>query len=308
MRDCLRCKGRVCVRWFIPFTLAGLICFLLLDGCFSKRLPNNVELTVVHLADPHLSTYGQVTDTPWTHKIAIGGYKLHKKCTGKSFDLLEKAVAVINAKIKPDVVVVTGDIIDTGDDIAALKKGAEIIRRLNCPVIISKGDHDIARKSENMNGWESAFGKLDGFSEVNEFAFFYIPFESDTETFKSLEDGIKAAQGKKQPGFLCMHRMLYSSWLMDVLCKRWHRTELLSPDRDTIIDLLKKPANRWIVLCGHSHTNHEKTHGNITEFCTSSLAEYPHELRILKVKSGDVWTTVVRIDEVPDECERFLSH
>ncbi|MFA7174262.1 MAG: metallophosphoesterase [Kiritimatiellia bacterium] len=213
-------------------------------------------------------------------------------------------MAAINAKIKPDVVVITGDIIDNGDDIAALKQGAEIIRRLKCPVIIAKGDHDIARKPDNRGAWESAFGELDGSSDVRGFAFFYIPFESNKETFKRLEHGIKAALGKKQPLFLCEHRMLYPSWLMSALCKRWHRTELLSPDRDTIMGLLGKTATPWIVLCGHSHTNHKATHGNVTEFCTSSLAEYPHELRILKIKEGKVWTTLVRMDELGKQMRR----
>jgi hypothetical protein len=131
--------------------------------------------------------------------------------------------------------------------------------------------------------------------------FFYIPFESDGGTFKRLADSIGGAQGKNQPKFLCLHRMLYASWLMQAFSKRTYGSMLLSPDRDTILEVLGKSSDRWLVLCGHSHTNYETTRGNITEFCTSSLAEYPHELRILNVKGGDVRTAVVRLDEVGDE-------
>jgi len=297
-RESVPCrKGRPHVRWLFSVAIVSLIGFSLLEGCFSSRLPQNAELTVVHLTDLHLSTRGRVTDTPWTHKIAIGGYKLHKPCTGKSFDLLEKAVAVVNGKIKPDVVVITGDIVDRGDDGEALKKGAEIIRKLNCPVVIAQGDHD-----KVGDRWESVFGNRDGLSEVKGFSFFHIPFESDAGTFKRLEERINGAQGKNRTKFLCMHRMLYASWLMNALSKRFYgRTALLSPDHETIVNVLGKTADRWIVLCGHSHTTHEETHGNITEFCTSSLAEYPHELRILKVKGGKIRTAVVCLDGVSDE-------
>jgi len=283
---------------------SGVILFMagvLQNASVSRHLPKEADLTVVHLTDLHLSTHGGVTDTPWTHKIVIDGYKLHRTCTGKSLGLLEKAVAVINGKIKPDVVVMTGDLMDNGDDVEALKKGAAIIRRLNCPVIIAKGDHDLAGKDANRELWQAVLGKPDGVSEVKGVVFFNIPFESDEGTFKRLEDGINGFRGKSKTRFLCMHRMLYSSWLMDVCSKMTYGSMLLSPDRDTIIDLLGKTAGRWLVLCGHSHTNHQETHGNITEFCTSSLAEYPHELRILKLKGGDVWTAVVSLDEAGDE-------
>ncbi|MDD3545310.1 MAG: metallophosphoesterase [Kiritimatiellae bacterium] len=290
-------KGLRHARWLFWVAIVCLAGFSLHEGCFSSRLPQNAELTVVHLSDLHLSTRGRVMDTPWTHKIVVGGYKLHKPCTGKSFDLLEKAVAVVNGEIRPDAVIITGDIVDCGNDGEALKKGAEIIRKLNCPVVIAQGDHD-----KVGDRWEAVFGKRDGRTEMKGFSFFHIPFESDAGTFKRLEDGINGAQGHNRTKFLCMHRMLYTSWLMNALSKRFYgRTALLSPDREAIINMLGKTAGRWIVLCGHSHTNHEGTHGNITEFCTSSLAEYPHELRILKVKGGKVWTSVMCVDKVKDE-------
>lgn len=300
LRTVLFKKGRFFVLFFFS-VLAFLSYWFLLPVGVSRRLPKEADLTVVHLTDLHLSSRGGVTATPWTHKIVIDGYKLHRTCTGKSLDLLAQAVAVINGKIKPDVVVITGDIVDSGDDVEALEKGATILRRLNCPVIIAKGDHDPAGTDANTGRWMPALGPLDGVTNVNGVDFFYIPFESDGGTFKRLADSISGAQGKNQPKFLCLHRMLYASWLMQAFSKRTYGSQLLSPDRETILEVLGKSSDRWLVLCGHSHTNYETTRGNITEFCTSSLAEYPHELRILKVKGGDVRTAVVRLDEVGDE-------
>ena len=272
------------------FTLAFLLFF---NGCASGYLPEDAELTVVHLTDLHLSTTGKVTETPWTHKIAIGGYKLHTPCTGKSFELLERAVASINEKIKPDIVVITGDIVDRGDDVEALKKGHEILGKLKCPLLIAKGDHDVASKPENKPVFESVFGKLSGSESAKGHSFIYIPFESNEETFKELEKNISASGNGIN--FLCMHRMLWASWGMNELSKKYCST-LLSPDSDKIVELLGKSASQWVVLCGHSHTNYKDTSGNVTELCTSSLAEYPHELRIVKVKDGKVSTSIVTLD------------
>jgi len=284
--------GVICTSLFI---LAFLLFF---NGCASGHLPEDSELTVVHLADLHLSTIGKVTETPWTHKIEIGGYKLHKTCTGKSFELFERAVASINEKIKPDLVVITGDLVDRGDDVEALKKGHETLGKLKCPLLISKGDHDVASKPENKPSFESVFGKLSGSKSAKGHSFIYIPFESNEETFKELEKNISASGNGIN--FLCMHRMLWASWGMNELSKKYCST-LLSPDSDKIIKLLGNSPGHWVVLCGHSHTNYKDTSGNITELCTSSLAEYPHELRIVKVKDGKVSTNVVALDTLESQ-------
>jgi predicted MPP superfamily phosphohydrolase len=292
----------------VALCLTGVFILLaLLGGCLwfqtrndSRYLPKNADLTVAHLTDLHLSSKGNLKETPWTHKIVINGYKLHKPCTGKSFELLEKAITVINEKIKPDIVVITGDILNRGDDTEALKKGHEVLAKLKCPVIIAKGDHDIASKPKNKSAFESVFGELDGVLSVKDFPFFYIPYESDDGTFERLKKAIDDSSPKSEIKFLCMHRMLYASWLMNKLSKKYCPT-LLSPKRKMIIDMLEKSSGKWIVLCGHSHTNHEETVNNITELCTSSLAEYPHEFRIIKVKDGKIYTRIVKLDEYKDD-------
>jgi len=248
----------------------------------------------VHLTDLHLDTNGKVSDTDWAHKLEIGGYKLHKPCTGKSFELLEKAVENINSKVKPDVVVITGDVINHKDDIAAMKKGRDILDRLNCPYIIARGDHEFPRKPGQEGLFESVFGKLDGIRSVKGFDFIYMPYEQDKKNIERL----KVFAGKKGSPFtfLCLHRMLFTSWGMNGLGKIYCRT-LVAPDSEEILELLEENTGTWVVLCGHSHTNYEGSEGNVTELCTASLAEYPHEMRIIKVKDGELFTEVVEINE-----------
>jgi predicted phosphodiesterase len=293
-------------KFKLLLSAAVLIVFLgILGGCFlfqgdRRYLPNDGNLTVVHLTDLHLSSTSKFTETPWTHKIVMNGYKLHKKCTGKAYELLEEAVRAINEKIKPDLVVVTGDIVDKGNDIEGLKKGKEILNKINCPVIIAKGDHDIARKPENKPAFEEIYGKLDGVSTYKTYPFYFIPYESDEGTFERLQEAIKTFSAKNKTSFLCMHRMLYASWLIDTLSKKYC-SEILSPKKEKIITILNNSPGNWIVLCGHSHTNYETTVGNITELCTSSLAEYPHEFRIVKLKDGKIHTRIVKLDEFKND-------
>lgn len=277
--------------------ILSLLLFSFLNGCYSRQFPNGADLVIVHMSELHLASTGEIQDTSWTHKIIVGGYKLHKQCTGKSFELLERAVTVINEKIKPDAVVITGDIVNNGDDVEALRKGAELIRKLKCPLIIAKGDHDVAKNLENRNAFETEFGPLNGTVTVKGFQFLYIPYEADEKTFEWLKAEISKVPADGKPRFLCMHRMLYASWLMKKLSMKYCPT-LLAPEHEKILDMLDKSSGKWIVLCGHSHTNYERMLKNITELCTASLAEYPHELRIIKLKDGEVYSNVMNLDEL----------
>ncbi|MFA7174344.1 MAG: metallophosphoesterase [Kiritimatiellia bacterium] len=285
-------------RIFLLTVLAG---FFLVKRWMSNHLPQNADLTIVHLTDLHLSSHGTSVETPWTHKIKIGGYGLHYLCTGKAFALFDKAVTLINSNIKPDVVVITGDIVDYGDDMEALAKGAAMIRRLECPVIIAKGDHDIARKEANQGSWQAAFGQMDGVMDVKGFPFFHIPFEADAQTFVRMEERINRLPVAGHWRFLSLHRMLCAPRLMDRLAKWYSGCSVLDPNRDAILKLLEMADARWVVLCGHSHMDYQKRWGNITQFTTPSLTEYPHAFRIIKIRNDEVRTAVVRLDRMTGE-------
>ena len=99
-------------KWsiFLLLLLLSLAGCLLWRDNFRFAVASQVDLTIVHMTDLHLSKVGHVEETPWTHKISIGGYRLHQPCTARSIQLMERAVDVIEKQVKPDVVVITGDI------------------------------------------------------------------------------------------------------------------------------------------------------------------------------------------------------
>jgi len=283
-----------------PFTsaLVALVLSGLLTSCAliapDRIIDRPADLTIVHLTDLHLSTKanGNV-ETPWTHKIMVGGYKLHRKCLGRTASLLEQAVQAINTRIQPDVVVITGDIVDRGSDEVAFEKARELIRQIQCPVIVAEGDHDVAGK---RHPFEQYFGERDGVRTVKGHELLFIPFAPSQATLARLE-GRTTGSRSKGLKVLCMHRMLRASPLMKKLSKKYCST-ILSPSRDAVLAMLKDSDGQFLVLCGHSHTNYRKTDGNILHLCTSSLAEYPHELRIVKITDGKIANKVLRIDKI----------
>ncbi len=276
---------------------------LFLGVCFGhssmsdRRLPEKAELTVVHLTDLHLDTQGKVTHTPWTHRIAVGGYRLHRPCTGRAFEYLEQAVSQIRDTVKPDVVVITGDVVNRGDDIEALRRGVSILSRLQCPVVVVQGDHDIPRRKENGTVWNDLFDTTHGCTLVNNTRFFFLPFVKDETAFADTLQAMRTVSRRDKIHFFCLHRMLWAPRLMDALARRYHGCSVLDPDREKIVEAMDTSGARWMVLCGHSHTDYCRTRGNITQLCAPSLAEHPHAFRVIKIKDGQVFYKLVRLDK-----------
>jgi len=285
-----RSRRRV-LRIAAALFVAGVAWFAV--AAWRNRDGRNADLVVVHLTDLHLSTRPNgATDTPWTHKIIIGGYKLHRKCLGRSVELFEEAVRLVNEKVHPDLVVITGDIVDQAKDINAWKAAARIIREIRAPVLVVQGDHDAPAGPETF---EKYCGPLYRTAVIKGVPFFVLPFNADEATLNRFEHdcaGTTSASGLK---VLCIHRMLKASWLMRKLSKAFYCPTLLSPHRARLLRTLRNSQDNVLVLCGHSHTNYVSRDGNILHVCTSSLAEYPHEMRVLRITGRRVESRVLRL-------------
>jgi predicted MPP superfamily phosphohydrolase len=274
-------------------TAAGVCLLVRRSAEGSATLP---DLTVVHLTDLHLSSSTTPTTTPWTHKIIIGGYKLHQPCLGKTSELLATAVQLVNTCVRPDAVVVTGDVVNRGDDTAALRQARELLCQVQAPVIIARGDHDLTAKPENQALSAALFEPLDGQVEVRGRTFHYLPLDPSETALIRLREGIAATP----PGslhVLCLHRMLQAPPLLRWLSRKYTPT-VLSPRSNDILEILRTCGRPVMVLCGHAHTNYRAVRQNVTHLCTASLAEYPHELRIITVRGGRVRTQVVTLRQL----------
>lgn len=248
------------------------------------------DLTIVHLTDLHLSSRSEGTgETPWTHRFSIGGYKLHKKVLGRTPELLQQAVDAINRVIRPDVVVITGDIVDRSGDADAWDLAVAGINRIEAPVITVRGDHDSGGKGRV---YRKHFGATTGEVRIEGYQFTRLGFRPDAQEIAELEGALRRPV-EASPRIFCLHRMLIAPELMLQLKKLYTGGGILSPRREQILPVLNAVDEPVLVLCGHSHTNYEGREKNLHVLCTSSLAEYPHELRVVEIRDGEVTSRVM---------------
>ncbi len=59
-----------------------------------------------------------------------------------SLDILRAAVERINTELRPELVVITGDFVDRGDDLESLREVKTCLDRLTCPYYPVIGDHE----------------------------------------------------------------------------------------------------------------------------------------------------------------------
>ena len=282
---------------------AAAIVLALAIGALAGRLrpdrtwpAGNRDLVIVHITDTHLSSdpNGPVA-TPWIHKIIIDGYKLHRKCLGKSVALFEEAVRLVNEKVHPDLVVITGDIVDRANDVKAWKEADRIIREIESPVLVVQGDHDAPAGAKMF---EKYCGPLYRETVIGETPFFVLPFNADEATLRRFGRDFAGTPSRTGLKVLCIHRMLKASWLMRKLSKAFYCPTLLSPHRAWLLKMLHGSKDKVLVLCGHSHTNYVSRDGNILHVCTSALVEYPHEIRVLYVTGNRVRDRVLRLSRL----------
>ncbi len=252
------------------------------------------DLVVVQLTDLHLSTRpGGPTRTPWFCKISVDGYKLHRKCLGNSIRLFRRAVRVINEQIHPDLVVITGDIVDRPGDAGAWEQAGRILHQIRAPLLVVQGDHD-AGAGPKM--FEKYCGPLYRSTVVHGIPFFVLPYNADRATLARFARDFSRAPSATGLAVVCIHRMLKAPWLMRTLSKKFYGSVLLSPHQQQLVRLLHAARGRVLVLCGHSHTDYVKQDGNILHVCTSALVEYPHEIRVLCIRGNQVHSRLLRID------------
>ena len=273
---------------------AGLLCTVIILSCgFSSSASdkNNPQFTIVHITDTHhTSTPPKTTSLSRKHYIRIFGYKLHKPDFANSTRILQNTLEHINKEIKPDMVVITGDIVDRGDDREGMKQVKNMLNKLNCPWYTVIGDHDLNSGQDEKENYKEVFGKINyslDYKGWNVIMLGIHPGDNDLEWLKNELD----AKADK-PAILCMHKMLIASWLMKKLSKRHYCPELTSPKAGQILNILSNHGRTVVVLSGHSHTNYRTSRNSISYISTASLVEPPYQFRIIKVYKDRISTSV----------------
>lgn len=227
---------------------------------------------------------------PFTYKIRLFGYKFHRLDLYNSKKFLNKAVDLINNKIKPGLVIITGDIADDKTDTEAYRWAFNELQKLNVPYVVVLGDHDVD-KDGTKNKEQSWFkpgpfsGIFQGYKIIGLPPF---PGDKDIDWLKSELD-----RSKEREVIVCHHRMLKAPFLMKVFSKL--SCPVRAPGAKEILQLFSKYDNIRLVLTGHSHTNYVSNKKNTKYITTSSLAEYPFELRLIRIDDKNITTKVYSI-------------
>jgi len=260
---------------------------------FPERVPERDGFLIVHMTDLHVSSQAHESrkSTPLHHKVILGGYKLHRINHYYSKEVLNKAVNLINNRINPDLVVISGDLADSRFDNVAYEYIHQKLQSLSPDYSVVLGDHDLPA-DQNTALAEKWFTTGPALQQTGPFRVIELPpypTKKDMAWLKKTLD-----QNSDKEIIINHHRMLKASPLMNLLSKIYVPS-ILSPKNKEILELIESQPHIRLVLTGHSHTNYTTRKNGKVFITTSSLAEYPFEIRLIWLTEEGVESSIYSV-------------
>lgn len=262
-------------------TLLGLVIGLL-AVVYGTRPASAQTVRLVHMSDIHAA---RVKSNPAPR---FPGDPLRNDLVG-SLEILGRAVEHINTRLRPEMVVITGDLVDRGNDLESLKEVKTRLDRLTCPYYPVIGDHD-RRKI-----YEQVFpGKLDYSFEHG--GWHFVSLDSslqklEEKTLKWLNDDLAANRGR--PTVVMIHRPLVSNALSDFLAARLYNVKLTLENAEETKRLLQKYPDVRLVLSGHTHAAYEQKQDGIYYSIAPALVVAPHCVRVIELSKDRIKSQLV---------------
>ena len=210
-------------------------------------------------------------------------FDVHCKDLVHSFDLVAAAVREINQAVKPDFVVVTGDLVDRGADVASLERVKAILDGLACPYYPVIGDHD------SREAWQRVFGaaRLNYTFACGGWRFVAADaslgrLDAPTMAWLERELGRDAAT----PTILLTHRPAVVPEVHVRAAWRLYGTHLLLKNAAEALALLGKHPNVRAVLSGHCHMTIDSEVGGVMHSVAPALVEPGHGYHVVEVRGG----------------------
>lgn len=233
----------------------------------------------VHISDTHCA---HATTNPAGSDNLDAAYP---KDLVNSFRILRAAVTDINKAIRPDFVIVTGDLVDTGNDTKSMREVKQILDKLRCPYYPVIGNHDGER------AWTAVFGadKLNYTFKQGHWRFVVANSASGRLSATTLT-WLKARLDKdtSTPTALLLHHpilLLPSS--VAVYKSRYGRNPLLR-NASEVLSIVRKHKNVRAVFCGHTHYPTQIGYGRLALCVAGALAAPGHRMFVVSVKGVTV--------------------
>ncbi len=243
----------------------------------------------------------QVTDPQF------GMYDSNKGFT-KETELYEKAVSEIN-KLKPDFVVITGDLVNDKDNKAQIAEFKRITAKIDSktPVYYSPGNHDIGQSPEQQD--------IDIF--IDNYGHDRFSFRHKKSLFIGFNTCIVKANAPllEKEQFDWLKKKLSSGRRSEQIILLTHYPLFISnPDEpETYSNISVDTRKRYLsllseygvdaVFAGHLHNNASAKFGDIKLITTSAvgkpLGNVPSGIRIVKVYHDRTESVYYPLDEIP---------
>jgi 3',5'-cyclic AMP phosphodiesterase CpdA len=245
----------------------------------------------VHLSDTHCA---RAATNPPARFLADP----HHKDLVRSFELLEAAVRQINGQVRPDFVVVTGDLVDRGNDLRSLRRVRQILSRLTCSWHAVIGDHD------DRKTWARVFGpgRLNYAFRHRGWRFLALdssPGRLDDPTLAWLRRELAA--DTTTPTALLIHRPLEVPKAHLVAADVAYGVRLLVGNAAEVRRLLGGHGNVRAVFAGHCHVPIQGHVGQAAHFVAPALVSFGHHFAVVEVSGTAIRTNYhpVRSDAAP---------
>lgn len=239
-------------------------CLLLLLVCGPALAGEPQAVRIVHLSDIHAchvktNPPGRFPGDPLACDLV------------RSLEFLHRAVDQVN-QLRPDVVAVTGDLADRGDDLASLREVKAELDRLKCPYCPVLGDHD------RPEVFQQVFpGKIDYFTDVAGWRFVAVGLRRGripAETLTWLAGVLQKSRGRKMA--LLTHRPLWCDPLALQIAGQLYGVKLMPAGGDDVLNLVRGHAEVQMILSGHAHVGGRDKLGSLEMFWAPALVGPPH--------------------------------
>lgn len=244
-----------------------------------------VQITDIHASQVKQNPRSRYPGDPLTNDLV------------RSLPILRATVEYVNQRIRPDVVVVTGDLTDRGDDLASLREVKTCLDRLMCryhPVI---GDHD------RREVYEQVFaGKLDYGVDCGRWRLVALDANRgrlEPGTLQWLRGDL--AGHRDRDTILLLHRPIVLDEPTQRLAKDIYSVPPILENAADVQKLLGISPQVKLVLCGHIHVPSDATAGGIRFLATPALAIKPPCVRLIEISKSQIASHLLTI---PPEEER----
>ena len=256
--------------------------------------------------------------TPWFFiQLSDPQFGMFEKNEGFANEtvLYEKAVAEIN-RLKPDFVVVTGDLVNLPDDPAQIAEFKRITATINpdIPVYLTPGNHDVgqAPDKESMSAYLTHYG-YDRFSFKHKGSKF-VGFNSslikadlpklEKKQYRWLQKELRKSKNSHHLILFCHYPIFIKT-----LEEAENYSNFSLEKRQKYLTLFEEEDVR-AVFAGHLHNNAAVSYGRTELIITSAvgmpLGDAPSGLRIVKVYPDHIEHNYYGLDEVPENI-RFID-